>query len=93
MWQELLLDSGLNEREVNSIMILGSNPRMKASELAKELNTTRLDAQRHSFQEPGHCVGQEVELCHISVPHLVDVIRRVVFTCPREHTPEHRLCR
>ena len=44
MWQELLLDSGLNEREVNSIMILGSNPRMKASELAKELNTTRLDA-------------------------------------------------
>lgn len=25
-------------------MILGSNPRMKASELAKELNTTRLDA-------------------------------------------------
>tara|TARA_B110000444_G_scaffold163257_1_gene152546 strand:+ start:3436 stop:4824 length:1389 start_codon:yes stop_codon:yes gene_type:complete len=44
MWQELLRDSGLNDREVNSIMILGSNPRMKASELAKELNTTRLDA-------------------------------------------------
>tara|TARA_B100000767_G_scaffold168842_1_gene158073 strand:+ start:1379 stop:2779 length:1401 start_codon:yes stop_codon:yes gene_type:complete len=44
MWQELLIESGLNEREVSSIMILGSNPRMKASELAKELNTTRLDA-------------------------------------------------
>ena len=44
MWQELLIDSGLNEREVHSIVILGSNPRMKASELAKELDTTRLDA-------------------------------------------------
>jgi len=44
MWQELLLESGLTEREVRSIMILGSSKKMKASELAKELNTTRLDA-------------------------------------------------
>jgi sugar-specific transcriptional regulator TrmB/predicted hydrocarbon binding protein len=44
MWEELLYESGLNEREVNSIMILGNNPKMKASELAKELKTTRLDA-------------------------------------------------
>jgi len=44
MWEELLIESGLTEREVNSIMILGSNPKMKASELAQELNTTRLDA-------------------------------------------------
>ena len=44
MWDELLLEAGLNEREVRSIMILGSRPKMKASELAKELNTTRLAA-------------------------------------------------
>jgi len=44
MWEDLLYESGLNEREVNSIMILGNNPKMKASELAKELKTTRLDA-------------------------------------------------
>ena len=44
MWQELLVEAGLSEREVRSIMILGSNPKMKASELAKQLNTTRLDA-------------------------------------------------
>ncbi|MGB0515950.1 MAG: TrmB family transcriptional regulator [Poseidonia sp.] len=44
MWDELLLEAGLNEREVRSIMILGSRPKMKASELAKELSTTRLDA-------------------------------------------------
>jgi sugar-specific transcriptional regulator TrmB len=42
--QELLIEAGLNEREVRSIMILGANPKMKASELAKELDTTRLDA-------------------------------------------------
>lgn len=44
MWEELLIDSGLNEREVRSILVLGSNSKMKASELAKELGTTRLDA-------------------------------------------------
>ena len=44
MRQELLIEAGLNEREVRSIMILGANPKMKASELAKELDTTRLDA-------------------------------------------------
>lgn len=44
MRQELLIEAGLNEREVRSIMILGVNPKMKASELAKELDTTRLDA-------------------------------------------------
>ena len=32
-----------HEREVRSILILGSNPKMK-TELAKELGTTRLDA-------------------------------------------------
>lgn len=44
MWKDLLIYSGLNEREVNSIIILAANPKMKASELAKELSTTRLDA-------------------------------------------------
>ena len=44
MWNELLLEAGLTEREVRSIMVLGSNPKMKASELAKELDMTRLDA-------------------------------------------------
>ena len=32
MWDELLLEASLNEREVRSIMILGSRPKMKASE-------------------------------------------------------------
>ena len=55
MWDELLLEAGLNEREVRSIMILGSRPKMKASELAKELTTTRLYAynSRSRLQEMG----------------------------------------
>ena len=44
MWEELLREAGLTEREVRSLMILGSSPKMKASELAKELDSTRLDA-------------------------------------------------
>ena len=44
MWEALLLEAGLTEREVRSLMILGSSPKMKASELAKELDSTRLDA-------------------------------------------------
>ena len=44
MWDSLLNEAGLTEREVRSIMVLGNNPNMRASELAKELQTTRLDA-------------------------------------------------
>ena len=44
MWEDLLLESGLTQREVRSIMVLGQNQNMRASELAKELDTTRLDA-------------------------------------------------
>ena len=44
MWELLLNEAGLTDREVRSIMVLGNNPNMRASELAKELQTTRLDA-------------------------------------------------
>ncbi|MAV07071.1 MAG: hypothetical protein CMA29_04185 [Euryarchaeota archaeon] len=43
-WKQVLADAGLNEREIQSILILSSKPKMKASELASELGTTRLDA-------------------------------------------------
>jgi len=43
-WQQVLLDAGLTEREADSVLILSANNRMRASELAKELGTTRLDA-------------------------------------------------
>ena len=62
MWDELLLEAGLNEREVRSIMILGSRPKMKASELAKELNTTRLDAYNSLSRL------QAVSYTHLTLP-------------------------
>tara|TARA_B100001250_G_scaffold237523_1_gene204109 strand:+ start:2068 stop:3426 length:1359 start_codon:yes stop_codon:yes gene_type:complete len=43
-WNQILTDAGLSEREVNALTVLSKNPNIKASELAKELDTTRLDA-------------------------------------------------
>ena len=43
-WSQVLSDAGLSDREVNAVMVLSSKPSLKASELAKELGTTRLDA-------------------------------------------------
>ena len=36
------MDAGLSEREVNTVMVLSNTPNMKASEIAKEIGTTRL---------------------------------------------------
>ena len=43
-WQQVLRDAGLTEMEADSVLILSASDRMRASELAKELGTTRLDA-------------------------------------------------
>ena len=43
-WRQVLSDAGLSDREVNAVMVLSTKPSLKASELAKELGTTRLDA-------------------------------------------------
>jgi sugar-specific transcriptional regulator TrmB/predicted hydrocarbon binding protein len=43
-WQKVLQDAGLTEREADSVLILSASSQMRASELAKELGTTRLDA-------------------------------------------------
>ena len=43
-WNTLLIDAGLSEREAEAVIALSAKPNLKASELAKELGTTRLDA-------------------------------------------------
>jgi|TARA_B100001094_G_scaffold325535_1_gene380057 sugar-specific transcriptional regulator TrmB/predicted hydrocarbon binding protein len=43
-WNQVLSDAGLSGREVNAVMVLSTKSSLKASELAKELGTTRLDA-------------------------------------------------
>ena len=43
-WVQVLQDAGLSQREADSVLILSATNQMRASELAKELGTTRLDA-------------------------------------------------
>jgi len=43
-WKQILTDAGLSEREVDAVTVLSNKSNLKASELAKELGTTRLDA-------------------------------------------------
>lgn len=43
-WTTLLVDAGLSEREAEVVIVLSTKTNLKASELAKELGTTRLDA-------------------------------------------------
>ena len=43
-WTQVLQDAGLSQREADSVLILSATDQMRASELAKELGTTRLDA-------------------------------------------------
>ena len=43
-WTQVLQDAGLSAREAESVLILSATTQMRASELAKELGTTRLDA-------------------------------------------------
>ena len=44
LWLETLMQAGLSERESTVLMILNSNSNQRASEVAKELGTTRLEA-------------------------------------------------
>ena len=70
-WNQILVDSGLSEREVSVVNVLAGKPSMKASEVAKQLGVTRLDAYKalEDLQEKG----------------MVSVIadRPMRFTCPR----------
>tara|TARA_B000000557_G_scaffold6630_1_gene5500 strand:+ start:91 stop:480 length:390 start_codon:yes stop_codon:yes gene_type:complete len=70
-WNQILSDSGLSEREVSVVNVLAGKPSMKASEVARELGVTRLDAYKalEDLQEKG----------------MVSVIadRPMRFTCPR----------
>ena len=80
MWEELLIDSGLNEREVRSILVLGSNPKMKASELASKLGTTRLDAYNSlsRLQEIGLVTTTADRPMKFSSPPLNEAIERLI---------------
>ncbi len=79
-WEQILADAGLNEREVKSVLILSSNPKMKASELAAELGTTRLDAYNSlsRLQEIGLVTTTADRPMKFSSPPLNEAIERVI---------------
>ena len=77
-WGQILSDSGLSEREISVIRTLSGKSSMRASEVAKELGTTRLEAYR-SLEEL-----QDIGLVSV----IAD--RPMKFSCPRiEKTVEH----
>ena len=82
MWDQLLLEAGLTEREVRSIMVLGTNPKMKASELAKELDTTRLDAYNSlsRLQEMGIVTATADRPMQFSSLRVDEAVRHIIDT-------------
>ena len=70
-WDQILSESGLSDREISVIHVLSGKKSMRASQVAKELGTTRLEAYK-SLEEL-QCLG------------LVSVIadRPMKFSCPR----------
>ena len=77
-------DAGLSDREVNAVMVLSTKSSLKASELAKELGTTRLDA--YNSLERLQSIGLVKTIAdrpmrfscppvHEAVSHLIDIRR------------------
>ena len=79
-WQQVLVDAGLTQREAEAILILSANERMRASELAKELGTTRLDAYNSlsRLQEIGIVVVSAEKPMKFSCDSVDAVIRKLI---------------
>ena len=83
-WRQVLSDAGLSDREVNAVMVLSTKSSLKASELAKELGTTGLDA--YNSLERLQSIGLVKTIAdrpmrfscppvHDAVSHLIDIRR------------------
>ncbi len=79
-WEQVLSFAGLNEREVQSVLILSSKPKLKASELAVELGTTRLDAYNSlsRLQEIGLVTTTADRPMKFSSPPLNEAVERLI---------------
>ena len=79
-WIQILSDAGLSEREANAVIILSTSPNMKASELAKELGTTRLDAYNslERLQQIGLVTSTADRPMRFSSPSITDVVKHLV---------------
>ena len=79
-WKQVMLDAGLNQREADAIIALSSRDRMKASELAKELGTTRLDAYNSlsRLQEMGIVLVSADKPMKFSCDNLQTVVKKLI---------------
>ena len=79
-WKQVLMDAGLSERESDAVIILSSNDRLRASELAKELGTTRLDAYNSlsRLQEMGIVLVSAEKPMKFSCESLDIVIKKLI---------------
>ena len=79
-WDQVLSFAGLNEREVQSVLILSAKPKLKASELATELGTTRLDAYNSlsRLQEIGLVTTTADRPMKFSSPPINEAVERLI---------------
>ena len=74
------MDAGLSEREVNTVMVLSSTPNMKASEIAKKIGTTRLDAYNslERLQRIGIVTSTADRPMRFSSPSINEVVSHLI---------------
>ena len=79
-WQEIMQDAGLTEREAKSVLIMAVSKNLKASELAKELQTSRLDAYNSlsRLQEIGIVSVSAEKPMRFSCPPVDQVVEKLI---------------
>lgn len=79
-WEQVLQDAGLTEREAKSVLIMSTQSRMRASELAKELKTTRLDAYNSlsRLQEIGIVTVSAERPMKFSCPPVDELVEKLI---------------
>ena len=79
-WQEIMQDAGLTEREAKSVLIMSVSKHLKASELAKELHTSRLDAYNSlsRLQEIGIVSVSAEKPMKFSCPPVDQVVEKLI---------------
>ena len=79
-WTQVLQDAGLSAREAESVLILSASTQMRASELAKELGTTRLDAYNSlsRLQEIGIVSVSAARPMKFSCDKIAKIVQRLI---------------
>ena len=79
-WNRILSDAGLSDKEANAVIALSNRPNIKASELAKDLGTTRLDAYNslERLQRIGLVTSTADRPMRFSSPPIGEVVKMLI---------------